>query len=88
LYAFDWLLRDGEALHTQTIERRRERLSELLLGSIGQIRLSPLLQAPVDQVLEGVRKLRLEGIIGKRNGSNYEARERSGAWIKHRTNRE
>jgi ATP-dependent DNA ligase len=35
-----------------------------------------------------VRKLRLEGIIGKRNDSKYEAGERSGAWIKHRTNRE
>jgi bifunctional non-homologous end joining protein LigD len=87
-YAFDLLIRDGEALHTQTIERRRERLSELLPESIDPIRLSPLLQAPVDQVLEEVRKLRLEGIIGKRNGSNYEAGERSGAWIKYRTNRE
>jgi bifunctional non-homologous end joining protein LigD len=87
-YAFDLLIRDGEALHSQTIERRRERLSELLPESMDPIRLSPLLQAPVGQVLEGVRKLRLEGIIGKRNGSNYEAGERSGAWIKHRTNRE
>jgi ATP-dependent DNA ligase len=88
LYVFDLLIRDGETLHTKTIERRRERLSELLPESIDPIRLSPLLQAPVDQVLEGVRKLRLEGIIGKRNDSKYEAGERSGAWIKHRTNRE
>jgi bifunctional non-homologous end joining protein LigD len=88
LYVFDLLIRDGEALYTQTIERRRERLSELLPASIDPIRLSPLLQAPVDQILEGVRKLRLEGIIGKRNDSKYEAGERSGAWIKHRTNRE
>jgi ATP-dependent DNA ligase len=88
LYVIDLLIRDGEALHTQTIERRRERLSELLPESIDPIRLSPLLQAPVDQVLEGVRKLRLEGIIGKRNDSKYEAGERSGAWIKQRTNRE
>jgi ATP-dependent DNA ligase len=34
LYVFDLLIRDGEALHTQTIERRRERLSELLPESI------------------------------------------------------
>jgi hypothetical protein len=50
------LIRDGEALHTQTIERRREGLSELLPESIDPIRLSPLLQAPVDQVLEGGAK--------------------------------
>ena len=43
LYVFDLLIRDGEALHTQTIERRRERLSELLPESIDPIRLSPLL---------------------------------------------
>jgi bifunctional non-homologous end joining protein LigD len=55
LYVFDLLIRDGEALHTQTIERRRERLSELLPESIDPIRLSPLLQAPVDQVLEGAK---------------------------------
>jgi bifunctional non-homologous end joining protein LigD len=35
-----------------------------------------------------VRKLGLEGVVGKRIGSIYEPGKRSGAWIKHRTNRE
>jgi ATP-dependent DNA ligase len=35
-----------------------------------------------------VRKLGLEGIVGKRIDSVYEPGERSGAWIKHRVNRE
>jgi bifunctional non-homologous end joining protein LigD len=35
-----------------------------------------------------VRKLGLESVVGKRTGSVYEPGERSGAWIKHRTNRE
>ena len=52
------------------------------------MRLSPLLQAPSDQVLEVVRKLGLEGVVGKRIGSIYEPGERSGAWIKQRTNME
>ena len=52
------------------------------------MRLSPLLQAPSDQVLEVVRKLGLEGVVGKRIGSIYEPGERSGAWIKQRTNLE
>jgi ATP-dependent DNA ligase len=52
------------------------------------LRLSPLLRAPSGQVLEAVRKLGLEGVVGKRIGSIYEAGERSGAWIKHRTNME
>jgi ATP-dependent DNA ligase len=38
--------------------------------------------------LRGCESFDWECIIGKRNGSNYEAGERSGAWIKHRTNRE
>jgi ATP-dependent DNA ligase len=33
-------------------------------------------------------ELSLEGVVGKRIGSAYEPGERSGAWIKHRTNRE
>ena len=87
-YIFDLLNRDGEALHTETIERRRERLNELLPESVDPLRLSPLLRASAGRILEEVRKLGLEGIVGKRNGSVYEAGERSGAWVKHRTNRE
>jgi ATP-dependent DNA ligase len=35
-----------------------------------------------------VRRLGLEGVAGKRTGSTYEPGERSGAWIKLRTNME
>ena len=52
------------------------------------LRLSPLLQAPSGQVLEAVRKLGLEGVVGKRINSIYEPGERSGAWIKLRANME
>ena len=38
------------------------------------------------QVLEAVRKLGLEGVVGKRIDSIYEPGERSGAWIKLRAN--
>jgi bifunctional non-homologous end joining protein LigD len=88
LYVFDLLIRDGEALLSRPIERRRKQLEQMLPELVDPIRLSPLLQASASEVLEGVRKLGLEGIIGKRIGSAYEAGERSGAWIKHRTNRE
>lgn len=39
-------------------------------------------------MLEAVRQLGLEGVVGKRLDSIYEAGERSGAWVKHRTNLE
>ena len=44
-YIFDLLHLDGEALHRETIERRRERLSELLPESVDPLRFSPLLRA-------------------------------------------
>ncbi len=88
LFVFDLLVRDGEALHRETIEQRRERLSELFPEAVDPIRLSPLLEASAEQILAAVRKLGLEGVIGKRHGSIYEAGERSGAWIKYRTNRQ
>ncbi len=87
-YAFDLLHRDGEDLQRSPIERRREMLGELLATPTDPIRLSPLLQAPAGEILEAVQKLGLEGVVGKRSGSMYEPGERSGAWIKRRTNRE
>jgi bifunctional non-homologous end joining protein LigD len=69
------------------IERRRELLWSLLAAPKDPLRLSPLLRASSGEVLEAVRKLGLEGVVGKRIGSIYEPGKQSGAWIKHRTNR-
>ena len=70
------------------IERRRELLERMLAAPEDPLRLSPLLRAPSGEVLEAVRKLGLEGVVGKRIDSVYEPGERSGAWIKLRVNRE
>ena len=86
--AFDLLNRDGELLVNLEIEHRRDLLGSMIAAPEDPLRLSPLLQAPPEQVLEAVRKLGLEGVIGKRMNSVYEPGERSGAWIKHRTNLE
>jgi bifunctional non-homologous end joining protein LigD len=86
-YAFDLLNHDGEDLTAKPIEERRAQLHDLLGTVTDPIRLSPLLEASADQVLDAVRKLGLEGVVGKRIGSIYEPGERSGAWIKQRTDR-
>jgi bifunctional non-homologous end joining protein LigD len=87
-YSFDLLNRDRELLLNLPIERRRRLLESLLAASkVDPLCLSPLLQAPSGQVLEAVRKLGLEGVVGKRIGSIYEPSERSGAWIKHHESR-
>jgi bifunctional non-homologous end joining protein LigD len=85
-YCFDLLNLDGETFMTLPIERRRALLHSMFAGSKDPLRLSPLLQAPSGQVLEAVRKLGLEGVVGKRINSAYEPGERSGAWIKLRAN--
>ncbi len=87
-YAFDLLNRDGALLVDLPIERRRILLGSMLSAPEDALRLSPRLQAPSSRVLEAVRKLGLEGVVGKQIGSTYEPGERSGAWIKHRTNME
>ncbi len=86
-YAFDLLHRDGAELQGQTIAQRRAELHKLLPKPEDPLRLSPLLDAPASQVLDAVGKLGLEGVVGKRDGSVYEADERSGAWIKQRADR-
>jgi DNA ligase D-like protein (predicted ligase) len=87
-YCFDLLNRDGETLISFPLEERRKLLHKMLPTPKHPLRLSPLLQAPLDQVLEAARKLGLEGIVGKQLSSIYEPGERSGAWIKLRTNME
>jgi hypothetical protein len=81
-YAFDLLNGDRELLVNLPIERRRELLGSMFAAPEDPLRLSPLMQAPSGQVLEAVRKLGLEGVVGKRIDSTYEPGERSGAWIK------
>ncbi|MEO5719909.1 MAG: non-homologous end-joining DNA ligase [Chthoniobacterales bacterium] len=86
-YAFDLLHLKGESFLHRPIAERREQLQKLLRKTADPLRLSPLLDAPAGQVLDAVRKLGLEGVVGKRAGSVYEAGERSGAWIKQRADR-
>ncbi len=86
-YAFDLLHREGRDWQGRPIGERRAELQKLLAEPEDPIRLSPLLDAPSSQVLEAVRKLGLEGVVGKRVGSVYEAGARSGAWIKQRADR-
>ncbi|MBA3883299.1 MAG: hypothetical protein H0X73_11425 [Chthoniobacterales bacterium] len=88
LYAFDLLYQGGSDLQRERIERRRELLNEMLAEAMDPLRVSPLLDGRSDQVLNAVQTLGLKGVVGKRRGSAYESGERSGAWIKFRTNQD
>jgi bifunctional non-homologous end joining protein LigD len=87
-YVFDLLYKNGELLIKLPLSRRRELVEDLLAAPKDPLRLSPLFHAPADQILEAVRKLGLEGVVGKRIDSEYEPGGRSGAWLKFRTNME
>jgi len=54
----------------------------LLNGSTGVVRYSTSLGNEPDKLLKQARELGLEGLIGKRPESRYEAGQRSGNWIK------
>jgi bifunctional non-homologous end joining protein LigD len=64
------------------IEERKAKLEELLKKPPGLIRYSVSFTKDIKELLGRAQKLGLEGLIGKRAGSRYEAGKRSGAWVK------
>ena len=86
-FVFDLLNKAGESLLDVPLERRRALLTSLLTSAKDPLRLSAQLQAPSGQIIQAIRQLGLEGVVGKRIGSIYEPGERSGSWVKYRTNK-
>ncbi len=86
-FIFDLLNNAGEPLLEVPLQRRRALLTSLLGSVKDPLRLSAQLQAPSGEIIQAIRQLGLEGVIGKRIDSIYESGERSGAWIKYRTNK-
>lgn len=86
-YAFDLLVFKGKDLRKLTLVERREMLeSYALRGMRDPIRLSTIFDIAPARLVAAAKKSGLEGVIGKRADSRYESGERSGAWIKYKTN--
>lgn len=81
-YVFDLLQAAGKSLTGLPLERRKSLLATLCEDSAESIRLSGEIGGDPDALLREVKRLGLEGIIGKRSGSVYESDRRSGTWIK------
>jgi bifunctional non-homologous end joining protein LigD len=81
-YVFDLLRLRGKDLRGQTLTERKTQLEILSGNKSGLIRYSASLGEDAGQLLKQAEKLGLEGLIGKRKDSLYEAGRRSGAWIK------
>jgi bifunctional non-homologous end joining protein LigD len=81
-YAFDLLQLNGKDLQGLPIEERKAKLEALLEKPPGVIRYSVSFTKKIEELLSRVRGLGLEGLIGKRTNSRYEAGKRTGAWVK------
>jgi bifunctional non-homologous end joining protein LigD len=72
---------NGQDLRGLPIKERKAKLVALLKNPPPAIRFSASFTANIDALLTKIRELSMEGLIGKRAGSKYDAK-RSGAWIK------
>jgi bifunctional non-homologous end joining protein LigD len=87
-YAFDLLQLNGKEFQNLPVEERKAKLEHLLKKPPGVIRYSASFTKDIPELLERAGKLGLEGLIGKRAGSRYEAGRRTGAWIKVKLHQE
>ncbi len=85
-YVFDQLAYRRKSLLSLSLEKRREVLETTLSQVPDPIRISAALNASAEQVIAAVKEQGLEGIVAKRSTSRYEPGQRSGQWVKLKTN--
>lgn len=81
-YVFDLLQAAGKDLMRLPLEQRKGVLLSLCNNAPEVIRFSGEIGSDADAILREVKRLGLEGVIGKQRGSPYEPDRRSGLWIK------
>jgi DNA ligase D-like protein (predicted ligase) len=85
-YAFDLLQLDGRDLTSRPLAERRAHLPHVTAGS--GVLLSEELAGGLDDIIDAVRALGLEGIVAKRRDSRYVPGSRSDAWRKQKLDRQ
>jgi len=86
-YVFDVPILSGRDLRAEPLDIRRKLLEEKVLPLLSDpIRRTPALEGSLNDLIEAVRGLGLEGLVAKGRDSRYEAGTRSGAWAKMRVN--
>jgi DNA ligase D-like protein (predicted ligase) len=87
-YAFDLLAYQGRDLRKLPLAERRTLLEDSALKDRRDpVRLSVVFNASPKQLIAAAREAGLEGVVAKRADSRYESGERSGAWVKFKTNK-
>ncbi|UUL76541.1 ATP-dependent DNA ligase [Pseudarthrobacter sp. Fe7] len=85
LMLFDLLFDDGKDLRRLPLSQRRQRLEEFFGPSDCPVELSPVLDEPVQHLLDSAQELGLEGVMAKRTDSRYVSGQRTRTWIKLKT---
>jgi DNA ligase D-like protein (predicted ligase) len=86
-YAFDVLTFSGHNVMNERLDTRRELLERKVLTKISDpVRISPILNGKLADLIQAVKAQGLEGLIAKRRDSRYEPCQRSGSWQKMRVN--
>jgi ATP-dependent DNA ligase len=87
-YVFDVMMLGGVHLIREPLSRRRELLEQSIVPNLVEpIKYSSELDSDLQDLLQSVKTLGLEGLIAKRRDSRYEPGLRSGAWQKMRVNK-
>jgi len=85
-YVFDVLAYKGKDVRKLTLSERKKLLEKYVFDEIRDpIRLSTVFDTTAHELAEATRAQGLEGIVAKRKDSIYESGERSGAWLKYKT---
>lgn len=87
-YVFDLLAYQGrDVRRLPLIERTRLLKRYVSKGMREPVRLSAVFTASPHELVAAAKKAGLEGVIAKRADSRYESGERSGSWVKYKTNK-
>lgn len=87
-YAFDLLVYQGRDLRKLALSVRRVLLEEhALRGRRDPVRLSVIFRTSAKELVAAAKENGLEGVVAKRAISTYESGDRSGAWLKYKTNK-
>jgi len=86
-FIFDLLVCDNRDLTKLPLTERRKFMKSLLKLESHRVRISEQFEVLARDMLAAVRHQGLEGVIGKRRNSTYEAGKRTGSWVKYRVNR-
>jgi len=86
-FIFDLLVCNNRDLTKLPLSERRKFMKSVLEFESHRIRVSEQFEASANDMLAAVRQQQLEGVIGKRKDSTYEAGKRTGSWVKCRVNR-